>query len=55
VTFDEGYGDKPGFLTGLEADGLVSLGEVPETFATADGPAEPVVGSDPRLTAAGGG
>ena len=49
-TFDEGYGDKPGFLAGLEADGVVSVGEVPRTFATADGPAERVVANDRRFT-----
>ena len=50
LTFDEGYGDEPGFLAGLEADGRVYVGEVPRTLATADGPAERVVGSDPRFT-----
>jgi SRSO17 transposase len=41
-TFDEGYGDKPGFLAGLEADGVAYVGEVPRDFPTADGPAERV-------------
>jgi SRSO17 transposase len=50
-TFDEGYGDKPGFLAGLEVDGVVYVGEVPRTFATADGPAERVVATDRRFTA----
>ena len=50
LTFDEGYGDKPGFLAGLEADGRVYVGEVPKTLATADGPAERVVVTDPRFT-----
>lgn len=50
LTFDEGYGDKPGFLAGLEADGRVTVGEIPRDFPTADGPAERVVGSDRRFT-----
>lgn len=49
-TFDEGYGDKPEFLAGLEADGLVYVGEVPRAFPTADGPAEHVVATDRRFT-----
>ncbi len=48
-TFDEGYGDKPGFLAGLEADGVVYVGEVPRDFPTADGPAERVAATDRRF------
>jgi len=40
LTFDEGYGDKPGFLAGLEGAGVVYVGEVPRDFPTAEGPAE---------------
>jgi SRSO17 transposase len=49
-TFDEGYGDKPGFLAGLEADGVVYVGEVPRDFPTADGPAERLAAADRRFT-----
>jgi SRSO17 transposase len=49
-TFDEGYGDKPGFRAGLEGDGLVYVGEVPRDFPTADGPAERVAAADRRFT-----
>jgi SRSO17 transposase len=49
-TFDEGYGDKPGFLAGLEADGVGYVGEVPRDLPTADGPAERVAASDRRFT-----
>jgi SRSO17 transposase len=50
LVFDEGYGGKPGFLAGLEAGGVVYVGEVPRTFPTADGPAEPVAAADRRFT-----
>ena len=50
LTFDEGYGSKPGFLAGLEADGRVYVGEVPRTFPTADGPADQLVTTDRRFT-----
>ena len=50
-TFDEGYGDKPGFLAGLEADGVVYVGEVPRDFPTADGPAERLAAADRRFAA----
>jgi SRSO17 transposase len=50
VGFDEGYGDKPGFLAGLEESGLTYAGEVPRDLPTADGPAERVVATDPRFT-----
>jgi SRSO17 transposase len=49
LTFDEGYGDKPGFLAGLEADRVVYVGEVPRDFPTADGPAERVAATDRRF------
>jgi len=49
VGFDEGYGDKPGFLAGLEADGVVYVGEVPRDFPTADGPAGRLAASDRRF------
>jgi SRSO17 transposase len=48
-TFDEGYGDKPGFLAGLEADGVAYVGEVPRDFPTADGPAERLATTDRRF------
>jgi SRSO17 transposase len=32
VTFDEGYGDKPGFLQGLDRQGTPYVGEVPKSF-----------------------
>lgn len=48
-TFDEGYGDKPGFLAGLEADRQVYVGEVPRDFPTADGPAERLATTDRRF------
>jgi SRSO17 transposase len=32
LTFDEGYGGKPGFLQGLDERGLVGIGEVPKSF-----------------------
>jgi SRSO17 transposase len=33
VTFDEGYGDKPGFLAGLDRRQLRYVGEVPKSLA----------------------
>jgi SRSO17 transposase len=33
VTFDEGYGDKPGFLAGLDERQLRYVGEVPKSLA----------------------
>src|SRR5262249_36386161 len=33
LTFDEGYGGKPGFLQGLDERGLAYVGEVPRSFA----------------------
>lgn len=33
VTFDEGYGSKPGFLDGLDELGLSYVGEVPRSFS----------------------
>jgi SRSO17 transposase len=32
LTFDEGYGDKPGFLRGLDRQRLAYVGEVPKSF-----------------------
>jgi SRSO17 transposase len=32
LTFDEGYGGKPGFLQGLDERNLVGIGEVPKSF-----------------------
>jgi SRSO17 transposase len=32
LTFDEGYGDKPGFVRGLDALGVPYVGEVPKSF-----------------------
>ncbi len=50
VGFDEGYGDKPGFLAGLEEAGLTYAGEVPRDLPTAGGPAERVAATDPAFT-----
>ena len=50
VAFDEGYGDKPGFLAGLEESGLTYAGEVPRDFPCAGGRAEVVAASDPAFT-----
>lgn len=33
LTFDEGYGSKPGFLDGLDALGMSYVGEVPRSFS----------------------
>jgi SRSO17 transposase len=38
VTFDEGYGDKPGFLRGLDGLGLRYAGEVPRSFRCCTAP-----------------
>lgn len=35
LTFDEGYGDKPGFLTGLDDRHVRYVGEVPKSFRCA--------------------
>jgi SRSO17 transposase len=32
LTFDEGYGDKPGFWQGLDRQGVPYVGEVPKSF-----------------------
>lgn len=43
LTFDEGYGDKPGFLAGLDSRQLRYVGEVPKSlacFATRSRPGE---------------
>ena len=32
LTFDAGYGDKPGFLQGLDGQGVPYIGEVPKSF-----------------------
>jgi SRSO17 transposase len=37
LTFDEGYGGKPGFLAGLDAVGQRYVGEVPKTFSCRPG------------------
>lgn len=41
LTFDEGYGDKPGFLRGLDAQGVPYVGEVPKSFRCYTGPPRP--------------
>jgi SRSO17 transposase len=33
LTFDEGYGGKPGFVRGLDEQGLAYVGEVPKSFS----------------------
>jgi SRSO17 transposase len=52
LTFDEGYGDKPGLLAGLEADGRLYVGEVPATLSTEHGPAREVVPTLPVFAGA---
>ncbi len=37
LTFDEGYGSKPGFLNVLDLAGLCYVGEVPKTFSCRPG------------------
>jgi SRSO17 transposase len=37
LTFDEGYGGKPGFLTQLDATGQTYVGEVPKNFSSRPG------------------
>jgi len=37
LTFDEGYGSKPGFLAALDAAGQVYVGEVPKSFSCRPG------------------
>ncbi len=39
LTFDEGYGDKPGFLRGLDGQGVPYVGEVPKSLRLLHGPA----------------
>src|SRR5262245_13576852 len=41
VTFDEGYGDKPGFLQGLDRQGVPYVGEVPKSFRCFTAPPRP--------------
>jgi SRSO17 transposase len=41
LTFDEGYGDKPGFLQGLDRQGVPSVGEVPKSFRCFTAPPRP--------------
>jgi SRSO17 transposase len=41
VTFDEGYGDKPGFLAGLDRQGTPYVGEVPKSFRCFTAPPRP--------------
>jgi SRSO17 transposase len=41
LTFDEGYGDKPGFLEGLGGQGLRFVGEVPRSFRCLTAPPAP--------------
>jgi SRSO17 transposase len=50
LTFDEGYGGKPGFLAGLEADGLAYVGEVPADFPVEDTRADAVAAEHPAFT-----
>jgi SRSO17 transposase len=39
LTFDEGYGGKPGFLRGLDEQGVPYVGEVPKSFRCFTAPA----------------
>jgi len=41
LTFDEGYGDKPGFLRGLDRQGVPYVGEVPKSFRCFTAPPRP--------------
>ena len=41
LTFDEGYGDKPGFLRGLDTQGVPYVGEVPKAFRCWAAPPRP--------------
>jgi SRSO17 transposase len=41
LTFDEGYGDKPGFLRGLDGQGVPYVGEVPKSFRCFTAPPRP--------------
>jgi SRSO17 transposase len=41
LTFDEGYGDKPGFLQGLDGQGVRYVGEVPKSFRCFTAPPRP--------------
>jgi SRSO17 transposase len=41
LTFDEGYGDKPGFLQGLEEQEVPYVGEVPKSFRCFTAPPRP--------------
>jgi SRSO17 transposase len=41
LTFDEGYGDKPGFLRGLDALAVPYVGEVPKSFRCFSAPPRP--------------
>ena len=50
LTFDEGYGDKPGFLAGLQADGYTYVGEVPKTLSTIHGKLHELVSTREEFT-----
>jgi SRSO17 transposase len=41
LTFDEGYGAKPGFLQGLDGQGVPYVGEVPKSFRCFTAPPAP--------------
>jgi SRSO17 transposase len=41
LTFDEGYGDKPGFLRALDEQGVPYVGEVPKSFRCFSAPPQP--------------
>jgi SRSO17 transposase len=41
LTFDEGYGDKPGFLRDLDRQGVPYVGEVPKSFRCFTAPPAP--------------
>jgi SRSO17 transposase len=41
LTFDAGYGDKPGFLQGLDGQGVPYIGEVPKSFRCFTAPPRP--------------
>ena len=52
LTFDEGYGDKPGFLQGLDERQLRFVGEVPQSFCLPGGHAAARTGRTPGEGAA---
>jgi SRSO17 transposase len=46
LTFDEGYGSKPGFLEALDLQGACYVGEVPKTFSCRPGRRRTALGAE---------